>query len=580
MIVSASRWNARRLARGRTAALLLIVAIVVGAAARTAIATVSPIFASDTFQTLLIARSLADGHGFASGGAEHPDLSRTVLLPMTIAAVASVTGDVELSARAVVLGAGALIVVPLFFLARSAFGPRAALATLPLGALSCAAGASSRLLATSLFVLIALSAIAVAWFAAHRSSRRWWAVAGLLTALAALTRPEGIALPLALAAWAVCGATRSRRGVRSMVRERLLGAAVVLAAFAVAYAPYVAWVSQRLGRVVVSPGIEYVRAERRVSDHLLLREVASPVPWASRARFMLTVDHRALFLETYFLTGAFPLPDPDVVPPPSGPAATRQPSLPAEMSTWVLRRRWNILKGNLLLAPRKAAWAHFLPHVVVGLGILGLATALRSARGRKACLLLGFALFAALTPFASHIEDRFFYLPFTLGLVVSAAGWGALAGGLSRVQRSSKAASAVRFAAHAALAGAVALSASRHEGNRAEAIARAEFLNESASDLRATLAPGPVLAVEPHFPYLAGRPYRPLPFASRQGILDYAKSQGASALVVEGRRDLSGRPDLAWLAAEGPDSKFQLVRSVPHPSGGDLLIFELRLGER
>jgi 4-amino-4-deoxy-L-arabinose transferase-like glycosyltransferase len=573
MTISGTRWSARRLARGGPAAVLLIVAVVVGYGARVAVESSSPVFASDTFQSLLIARSLIEGRGFASGGAEHPDLSRSVLFPMSIAAVTAIVGNVEWAARAVVLLAGALLVVPLFFLARSAFGPSAALAALPLGALSCIVGASSRLLSTSLFVSLVMAGVALTWIASRRQSRFHWVAAGASMGLAALARPEGIGFPLVVAVWAMVHAGRGGSHGRRVAAGRLQSAALVVGAFIAVYAPYVLWASWRLARFAPSPGIEYVQSERGVSDHLGLREISSHVPWTSRARFMLTSDHTALYLDTYFRTGTFPAPDLDTV---GRPLASDRPV--AEVASpwrYVALRRWNIARGNLLRAPLKAAWAHFLPPVVVTLALVGLVAALWSPRGRQAMLLLALTSMASMTPLVSHIEDRFFYLPFAIVTMLASVGWGAALSVLAFVPIRGVALRIVQLALSSVLVALVAVAGMNHEGNRADAIARAELLKREASNLTATLPHGAVLSIDPHFPFWAGRAYRPIPFATPQGIVDYARAQGATALVLEGTRDLAERPDLDWLQADPAPPPFRLVFSTPHPSGGAFLVFAI-----
>ena len=576
MTISGSEWRARRVVRGRSSAWLLAFAVLLGVGFRIAVERNSPIFTSDSFQSLAIARSLVEGRGFDSGGAEHPDASRSVLFPLAVAAVDAVVRSPELAARVVVVLSGALIVLPMFFLARSAFGPGAALATIPLGAVSCIVAASSRLLSTPLFVLLATWAVAACWSAAQRRGFRRWGVAGAVMGLAALTRPEGLALPLALATWGLV-AVWWRGGLRRDALSRAVACAgTLLLVFAVVYAPYAVWVSARLGRLALAPGIDYVRAERSVSDHLQLRELESDVPWTSRARFLLTRDHKSLYLETFFLTGKFPEPDADVVAPGTGedPAVVAMNDNPP----WrvAVRRRWNIVLGNLLRVPRKAYWAHYLRPVIVALGAAGVASACLRRRGRQALLLLGLSGIASLTPFVNHIEDRFFSLPFTLGAIAVAAGWAFL----DRVIRRPFTPGHARWllaTIHLAIFGWIAWEGAVHDGVRTEALARAALLRSHAASAGVRLAPGAILGIDPHFAYWAGRRYRPIPFGTADGILDFARANGAVAIVLEGRRDLQERPDLEWLTRNELPPQLRLVDVVPHPEGGELRMIALDL---
>ena len=54
------------------------------------------------------------------------------------------------------------------------------------------------------------------------------------------------------------------------------------------YVPYAGWASTRLGRPVLSPGLEYLRLTRVVADSLGLRELpGSSLDWAHNARVAL-----------------------------------------------------------------------------------------------------------------------------------------------------------------------------------------------------------------------------------------------------------------------------------------------------
>jgi len=564
-------WSARRLAQGRTAALLILIAIVAGVLARIQVQADSPVFASDTFQSLLIARSLLDGRGFDSEGAEHPDLSRSILFPVAIAGVTALVGDVELGARIVVVLSGALIVIPLFFVARSAFGPTAALATLPLGALSCEVGSSARLLSTPLFVLFSMNAITLTWSGTRHRSRWRWIAAGLACGLAALARPEGLVIVLAVSLWAVLDPILTRRFSVTGLRSGAVCTGLVIAAFVAAYGPYVVWVSWKLGRFAPAPGIAYVQSERAISDHLKLREMASPVPWTARARFMLCRDHRSLYLATYFLTGAFPEPDAELQADPTDSAAVSE-STHRRASA---RRRFFLMRGNLMRVPKKAIWGHFAPPIIVALSVVGLALAAMHRRSRHASLLLFLSGVAALAPLANHIEDRFFFLPFAVALPFAAAGWAGIHAWRGWNAAGPAIGRATRVGFSALVAVLVGWAGYQHDGVRTAAIERAELLQVAAPAVTAGLPPGPALSIDPHFAYWTGRSYLPIPFASPSAILEFARAHGAVELALEGTRDLRERPDLEWLLSENRPAAWHLLRDNPHPEGGRLLVFRI-----
>src|SRR5262245_66691023 len=111
------RRRAYRYARGRRAAAVLVAAVVAGLAIRVAVQRSYTPLASDSVHYVLLARSLASGQGFVSGGSQHPDLSRSPLLPLLTAAAVRATGlDALAAGRLAVALTSALLVVPLFFL--------------------------------------------------------------------------------------------------------------------------------------------------------------------------------------------------------------------------------------------------------------------------------------------------------------------------------------------------------------------------------------------------------------------------------------------------------------------------------
>jgi hypothetical protein len=343
-------------------------------------------------------------------------------------------------------------------------------------------------------------------------------------------------------------------------------AGCLLAGFLAAYAPYVAWASARLDRFAPAPPIEYLQKMREVSDRLGLRWAGEPgITWWDRALFLATADHRRRVLETYFEEGVIPDPDESEVAPEADSAGA--PEDPAWSS--IARRRTGILLSNLRAAAGRIRSERFLPPVLVVLGILGTGDALRSRRGRRALLFAAVAGAAGLAPLASHIEGRFLYVPFAFGLLIASAGWAALV----RVANPSR--RAIWWALHGLIAGAVLHAGLQHVPPRPGYERRFALLRGVAADTRAVLPPGPMLAVHPLFPYWAERPYRAVPVGGPRTILDFARAQGATTLVIEGDRDLAQRPDLRAFAGDTLPAGFSVLLSRPNPGKGVLRLLVL-----
>jgi hypothetical protein len=89
------------------------------------------------------------------------------------------------------------------------------------------------------------------------------------------------------------------------------------------------------------------------------------------------------------------------------------------------------------------------------------------------------------------------------------------------------------------------------------------------------LPPGPIMAVRPHIPFWAGRPYAPLPILDVAGLLSFARVHDVHALVFQVPYDLRIRPELQPLTAAVPPPGFTRLDRQPIAGGGELLLFRL-----
>ena len=524
----------------------------------------------------MLAEGLAHGQGYTSGGAQHPDLSRPPLLPLLLAGLAFLTGGAEGAGRLLLVTSGALSVVPLFFLARRLFGPGAALAVLPLGALSCLVGSAVRLLPTEPFVLLVLTAAAVAEAGSRRTAgsfpdRVRMAGAGALAGLAAMTRAEGLLLPMALMVWCLIAPRRRGAGPgrSDRIAWRLASAALVLAGAALVYTPYFGWAAVRLGRPVLSPPMQYVSDTRWIADRFGLRDIAGSGDWHSRALALQAATGGRFVLSTWFESRQLLEPPREAAGPEEAFEVGRHD--PAH----IVRRRITILWRNLRALPSALHWMHFLPLVPWTLALTGLGFGIR--RHARGVLFTGLLIAAALAPLLSHIESRFLYPGFALLLLPAASGWAWLArillpGGRGRIAPGRRL--VVAGTIHLALLALLARDGVAHAGT----LARDPDLVRAERSLAAAVSagpPGPLLARLPFVAFHARRPHVTLPLGTAEQVRAFMEQRGASLLVLEGALELESRPELAPFAAASPPPGFREIVTLPHPQGGMLRLLQL-----
>jgi 4-amino-4-deoxy-L-arabinose transferase-like glycosyltransferase len=195
---------------------------------------------------LWLGKSLLTGGGYTIVGV--PELHYTPLLPILSGAIYVLTGDPELGTSAWYVLLGALVILPVYDLARRIYGrPVARLAAILVALFP---GLSSAVLywgtmTEPLFVFwiyCALWAVIVAL-----DERKLWAyaAAGASVGLAYLSRPEGIVWALALGIFLLLVWIRRRR----LWRWRTLAqAAVYMALLIVLAAPYAAYMHAHTGK--------------------------------------------------------------------------------------------------------------------------------------------------------------------------------------------------------------------------------------------------------------------------------------------------------------------------------------------
>ncbi len=254
-------------ARGRWAWVAAVAAIAVGV--RAAASAGVEVIRRDGIYFVAQADKVRGGDwAGALGWYQHP------LFAVLTAWVADAFGlDTETAGRAVSVVCGGLAAVPVMLLARRLVGqPAALVAGLVYAVLPQAVRVHAQPLSEGVFHLAFLSA-AAAGVAAFQGCRLPAATAcGIAGGLAYLGRPEGLGVPLVVAAFLVVWRPRAWRA-----------AAAVGLATAVVAGPYIAWLSADAGRlrltakkdVAILAGVDAERRVQRLSDENLVDRPAA-----------------------------------------------------------------------------------------------------------------------------------------------------------------------------------------------------------------------------------------------------------------------------------------------------------------
>jgi 4-amino-4-deoxy-L-arabinose transferase-like glycosyltransferase len=199
------------------------------------------------------AQSFASGRwmdGLAVG--YHP------IYPMLVASFSKVLGDFELSGQMVSILFGTLTVIPIYYLARDAFGPWTALtSSLFLAILPRHVALSADFLSDPTYTFFFISAVWLGWEALVVGDWKIIFLAGLATGLTYLTRPEGIGVLLVLGPWLLFRRIRSEGWV---YRRNGCAAFILLFSFLLVALPYILYLRSYTGAWTISrkPAVDRV----------------------------------------------------------------------------------------------------------------------------------------------------------------------------------------------------------------------------------------------------------------------------------------------------------------------------------
>jgi 4-amino-4-deoxy-L-arabinose transferase-like glycosyltransferase len=213
---------------------------------RAGLASLPRVIRWDEPDYLWLGKSLLTGRGYTIAGT--PELHYTPLLPALSGAVYLLTDDPELGTSFWYVLLGALVTLPVYYLARRAYGRRVALLSAFLVAIFPALSSSVLYWGTMsepLFIFLVYCGLWAAMVALDRDQVARFAIVGGLFGLAYLARPEGLVW---LVGFAILSVLTWVLRKPPLARNALARLGVCLAAFALLAVPYALFLSQHSGK--------------------------------------------------------------------------------------------------------------------------------------------------------------------------------------------------------------------------------------------------------------------------------------------------------------------------------------------
>jgi len=441
------------------------------------------------------------------------------LYPVLIAGFHALIGDWELSAVAVSVITGTAAVGCLYGFVRSAFGVSTAFAAAAILAVHpYAVDFCGDVQSEGLYLALFLGAVWALWLGLQSASLTAALVAGLLSGLAYLTRPEGIGLLAvggAIATWYALRRSWSRRRAAAWCALLLLGAACVSG-------PYVA-------RLRIETGDWSITQKKRVAWILGLSDRSIPA----------TIE-----------TAAAPEAPEARAPSPADSAAERPESAPEEPVAPSRLAHHGEAMVDLLHTALRALRPELFAILVAGV-LIGRWRRL-SSRGAFVLLILGLygAVLYALASNVGYVSARHALPPLTVAFGHVAAALLAATAGLSVPRR--------RIAVAVILLAVAGIGLSKSlRPDRTDSVAE----RRSAEWLRGQdLPPGGVAVHRSRIAYYAGAPDVRIPSEPFRFVVEEMRKRGASYLIINDE-DIGDYP---WLIDALPTHARLLHREEAH----------------
>jgi 4-amino-4-deoxy-L-arabinose transferase-like glycosyltransferase len=515
-----------RTSRNREAWILVLL-ILASLVLRTAVLRVDRVVRYDEPDYLILGRNLFSGRGYAV--TDRPELHYAPLFPVVTGLLYPLTGDMKLNSDIAYVLFGTLTLLPFYGLAKRLFGTGiAVIATVwvCLYPMLTSAIPFWGTMLEPLYLVLVFSALYAAWIAWEEQRLVAYLSAGVMLGLAYLTKPEAIAyLGLMIVLFIVANLWR-----RTLFRPRtLLGIVGTVLAFALVISPYIAFLYQQTGRIMITGklGVTYVAGQGAVEndpglyDRALsqLDEAGEEIIWFSMDRFKYDLW--------------------DIIR--SDPAGFVQ-------RTW---RNINRLESTLFT--RQVFPLHLL--ILLGIGWFG--SPWSKERTIKELFLIA-AVLPVLIFLPFHIELRYFAPALPILWLWAARGLDAFAkwlnqtlGNLGMATRWRSVLSTGMLALLSillALFFLVLQPQALQEGLSGMGTSRRSaglWLKEHAS------ADGLVMSRDTEVPFYAQRRWAPTPHEDYTTFITYVQKRGAAYVVVDEREVTVIRPQLGLLLDEG-----------------------------
>ncbi|TET07843.1 glycosyltransferase family 39 protein [Candidatus Aerophobetes bacterium] len=202
--------------------------------------------------------NLFSGRGFSFHGG--PQLIHPPLYPILIGIFWLLTHNLEFSGQMVSIIATALLVIPLYYLAKNMYGRRIGFLT-AVFAIVCPplVFASTEVRCESLYALLMVGSISLGWKALHSKNLLWALLTGLVIGLAFLTHPIGLIFaPIFVFLFLLSKFFSSRLSSKLV----LMKIAALLASFVLVSMPYWIFLHKHTGRWVLSAHASYIEFAR------------------------------------------------------------------------------------------------------------------------------------------------------------------------------------------------------------------------------------------------------------------------------------------------------------------------------